>query len=213
MRSHPLLTRLLHIGCVVVLILIPEEVLGRRSVPSYTPPSHPISQPSLHSTISSPFSPSPTIDYSASCGASISACFNNPRQVGICKIAECCWILKRGDTAGQRECVLNSSVPSSSPSVTASYEPSGSPSASPSIQPTGKPSSSPSESPTSTPSTSPSAQPTGKPSSSPSVSVSPSTTPSDAPSPTPSAAPSASPSSQPTNMPSSSPSSTPSATP
>eukprot|EP00985_Skeletonema_marinoi_P002758 scaffold1131_cov88-Skeletonema_marinoi.AAC.2 len=86
MGSPPLLSRLLRIGC-VVLILIPVEVLGRRGVPSYTPPSHPISQPSLHSTIISPFSPSPTIDYSASCGASISACFNNPKQdaLGIAK--------------------------------------------------------------------------------------------------------------------------------
>eukprot|EP00984_Skeletonema_dohrnii_P015034 scaffold6433_cov102-Skeletonema_dohrnii-CCMP3373.AAC.1 len=91
-------------------------------VPTSTPSAHPTSQPS-----SSPsMSPShiPTIDYGASCGAFISECFKKPKNDGICKIARCCFGLKKGDIAGQRECVLNSAAPSSSPSVTASYEPS-----------------------------------------------------------------------------------------
>eukprot|EP00985_Skeletonema_marinoi_P016112 scaffold8566_cov107-Skeletonema_marinoi.AAC.1 len=91
-------------------------------VPTSIPSTHPTSQPS-----SSPsMSPSgiPSIDYGTSCGAFISDCFKKPKNDGICKIASCCWILEKGDIAGQRECVLNSAVPSSSPSVTASYEPS-----------------------------------------------------------------------------------------
>eukprot|EP00985_Skeletonema_marinoi_P019294 scaffold11008_cov88-Skeletonema_marinoi.AAC.1 len=107
------------------------------------PSAHPTSLPSSSPSVLP--SGNPTIDYGASCDALISECFKNPRKSDICKIARCCFILEKGDNAGQRECVLNSAAPSSSPSVTASYEPSASPSASPSIQPTRKPSSSPSD--------------------------------------------------------------------
>eukprot|EP00985_Skeletonema_marinoi_P020672 scaffold12357_cov79-Skeletonema_marinoi.AAC.1 len=84
-------------------------------VPTSIPSTHPTSQPS--SSPSASPSGIPSIDYGVSCGAFISECFKNPKKNdGICKIASCCFNLKKGDIAGQRECVLNSAVPSSSPS-------------------------------------------------------------------------------------------------
>eukprot|EP00985_Skeletonema_marinoi_P029648 scaffold28490_cov80-Skeletonema_marinoi.AAC.1 len=74
------------------------------SEPSSYPTSHPSSSPSALPSPSPSMQPSglPSIDYGASCNEIISECFKNPKNVGICKIARCCWILKKGDIAGQR---------------------------------------------------------------------------------------------------------------